>query len=42
MDGLDIAVKESLYDGLRNGNKNNPIVVFGSAEEPTVVDGVIG
>ena len=39
MDGLDIAVKESVYDGLRNGNKIDPIVVFGSAEEPVVVDG---
>ena len=39
MDGLDIAVKESLYDGLRNNNKIDPIVVFGSADEPVVVDG---
>ena len=39
MDGLDVAVKESLYDGLRNNNKIDPIVVFGSADEPVVVDG---
>ena len=39
MDGLDVAVKESIYDGLRNNNKIEPIVVFGSAEEPVVVDG---
>ena len=34
-----MAVKESIYDGLRNNNKIEPIVVFGSAEEPVVVDG---
>jgi hypothetical protein len=39
MDGLDVAVKESIYDGLRNNNKIDPIVVFGSADEPVVVDG---
>ena len=39
MDGLDVAVKESIYDGLRNNNKIEPIVVFGSADEPVVVDG---
>ena len=39
MDGLDVAVRESINDGLRNNNKIAPIVVFGSADEPVVVDG---
>ena len=39
MDGLDVAVRESINDGLRNNNKIDPIVVFGSADEPVVVDG---
>lgn len=37
--GLDQGVKESIRDGIKNGKAIDPIVVFGSAEHPVVVDG---
>ena len=37
--GLDQGVKESIRDGIKNGKDIDPIVVFGSAEHPVVVDG---